>query len=469
MGAIRGTAAGLLLLIAASASAADCLTEGRVISTRSSVPNLINGPIAWSGSVFAVAKTQENVSGALWVSVYGESFDALVADRQVAANARSTIALLWNGSEFGLFYRTLEQGLRFQRLTMMGAPIGAAVAVTPERTVYVADEIDIVWSPALNAYVVARAIASGRDEGLWITVLDSDGTRRRDQKLPVALTQQSELDIAVSETGVIGAAFINFNGTLAFAVISPDGSASVRSVAGLGGTKMQVASQNGLFVVTRAVFANDETAIRWLVFDSSPQVVRADALLIEPPGDDVSPLALVATEDELALAYVEVARRDQPFDTTYRLRRFTIDGTFISDTAFAASNASQARATSAYPFVWTGRAYVSAPVRLTADRANSFLVRYCPLDAQILTPRDAVRVGTPVTFSATATGGVPAYEFSWIFPAEIGPKKGQTLNRVFTRPGTYQVTLVVTDFSGDTVTKTVTVVVGTPKMRGARH
>lgn len=469
MGAIRGTAAGLLMLLAAAASAADCLTEGRVISTRSSVPNLINGPLAWSGSVFAIAKTQENVSGALWVSIYGESFDALVADRQVASDARSAIALLWNGSELGLFYRTLNQGMRFQRLTMMGEPIGAPTAVTPERTVYVADEIDVVWSPVLNAYVVARAIATGRDEGLWVTLIDPNGTHRRDQKLPVFLTQQSELDIAVSETGVIGAAYININGTLAFAVVRPDGSASARSVTGLGGTKMQVASQNGLFVITRAVFGNNETAIHWLIVDSSPQVVRADALMIEPPGDDVSPLALVATADELALAYVEVGRRDQPFDTTYRLRRFTIDGTFISDTAFAASNAAQARATSAYPFVWTGSAYVSAPVRLTSDRANSFLLRYCPLDAVILTPRDAVRVGTPVTFSATASGGVPDYQYSWIFPAEIGPKKGQTLDRTFTRTGTYEVTLVVTDFSGATVTRTVTVVVGTPKMRGARH
>ena len=471
MGAIRGIAAAMLMFVAAVASAQDCVTEGRVLSTRGSSPNLVNGPIAWSGSVLGLAKTQEGLSGALWFATYDGSLNQLTADRLIASDARAIIATAWTGEEFGVIFRTLNQTLKLQRLTSGGEPIGAPVLITPTRTVYVADEIDAVWNNALDAYVVARAISTGRDEGLWFTVLEQDGTQRSDAKAPVNLTQQSELDLTVSDSGVIGAFFINFNGSLAFARAEPGAIISVRSL-GLTGTDIEAAAHGNLFVVTRMVPNTfDEGTIRWFVVDSAAQFVRQDALFISPEGDDVVPLGLISTGDELALTYAAVARRDQPFDHTYRLRRFTIDGTVLSDTDFSASSSSQARAITEFPIVWTGTSYLSAPVRESSDRLNSFLLRYCPLRAEIVSPSRRVFVGQTVTFSAVASGGVPVYTYSWVFPNEIGPKTGQSLDREFNRTGTYTVTLTVTDFAGSQVTREIEidVVVETRKTRAVRR
>jgi PKD domain len=474
MGAIRATAVGLMIFITAVASAADCLTEGRVISTRASVPNLVNGGVAWSGIVLAVAKTQENALGALWVGIYDEDFNQLFADRQLATDAREVVATLWTGAEFGVFYRTLTQGMNLQRLTMTGEPIGAPIPVTPTRTVYVADEIDVVWSPAIDGYVVARAISQGRDEGLWITVLNEDGTQRTDRLAPVNIAQQSELDLTVSDSGVIGAFYINVNGSLAFVRTGVDGLINARTLATAGGTNLEAAAQGSLFVVTRALINTDtdQTEIRWLIVDSTQQIVRPDAVLLKPSAndDEVLPLALLSTEDALALAYVDVPRREQRLEQEYRLRRFRIDGSTISDTPFAATNVSFARGVASWPFVWTGRSYVSAPVRVGTDRLNSYLLRFCPLRLDIVSPDELlVRVGDPVVFTGNATGGVPNYTYSWLFPNEIGPKSGQTLERTFTRAGTYTVLLTVTDQTGATVTQEITVTAGKPKQRAARR
>lgn len=419
--------------------------------------------------MLAVAKTEENVPGAIWIGIYNENFDPLIADRRIAGDGRSVVATLWNGSEFAVFYRTLNQGMNLQRVSTSGEPLGTPVPVTPSRPVFFADEIDVTWSPALNAYVVARAVSQGLGEGVWITVIERDGTERLDRLASAIAAAQSQLDLAVSDSGVIGAFFITSNGGLAFARLAPGESfVAVRTVAS-GGTDVQAASQNGLFVVTRAVFENGQTVIRWFVLDSSQQIVRPDAVLLTPQGDDAYPAALVAADGELALAYLNVARRAQP-EPIYRLRRFRIDGTLLSDTEFAPASSATARAISPHTFVWTGRSYISAPVRSASDRLNSFLVRFCPLRASIMTPaRTAVRIGDPITFSATASGGLPAYEYSWIFPGEIGAKTGQALDRTFARPGTYTVTLLVTDATGTQVQQTITIVAGRPKQRAVRH
>lgn len=469
MGAIRTAAAGFLILVFATATAADCVTESRLVSSRASTPNLVNGPIAWSGSVFAVAKTEDGVAGAIWIGLYDENFNPLAAHRRVATDGRAIVALVWTGSEFGLFYRTATQRLHLLRLTPGGEPIGAPVAITPNRTVSSADEIDAVWSGALNAYVVARAVGAGREAGLWITLIERDGTQRSDRSALVNVAQQSELDLTVSESGVIGVFFNNAAGNLAFARAEAAGPVGVRTMTA-GGTRIQATAFDNRFVVMRAVLTEaDETEIRWFVVDSSQQIVRPDDLFIDPPGDDVVPLALISTPDELALAYLRIDRREQALDQIYRLRRFTIDGTTISDTEFAPRNSSHARAFSDYRFVWTGQAYVSAPARVSSDRANSFLVRYCPLLAEIVLPEDTnVIMGELVTFSAVASGGVPEYQYAWIIPGEIGPKTVQTYQRAFPNRGRVTVTLVVTDATGASVRRTITLQVGKPKQRAVR-
>lgn len=470
MGAIRKAAAGFLLaLIAAAASAQDCVTAVRLLSTRASVPNLVPGPSSWSGITLAVAKTEEGVPGALWLAVYDEALQTVVDDRPVATDARRIVALLWNGSEHALFYTTSGDAMFMQRLTLSGDPLGDRVPVTPNKTVYPGDDIDVVWSPALDAYVVGRMISQGQSRGLWLTLLDSNGRQTWDLPAFVTGSNRPSLDVAVTDSGIIGAFFNNSNGSLVFARANADGAIIARSIAP-GSEFIEATAHDGMFVVTRQVAfeSNTRTEIRWFIVDTDHEIVKPESRLVEPIGDDAWPLSLISNGEELALAYIDAPRRAQPVERNYRLLRFESDGTILSNTRFAADAASS-RAQSPYNISWSGTSYITPAVHSASDRLNSYLLRYCPLRAEITSPRRLVRVGESVTFSAEASGGVPDYQYSWTFPFEIGPKRGQTQTRVFDRTGTYTVTVDVTDFSGATTRQTITVEVVRPRVRAVRH
>lgn len=471
MGAIRTAAACVLVLIAGAASAADCVTGVRTLSTRGSVPNLVAGPSSWNGTGLAVAKTEEGVPGAVWVGIYDDAMQTLVDDRVVTLDARQIVALLWNGFEHGLFYTTTGDALFLQRLSAAGDPIGDRVRITPGKTVYSGDDIDVVWSSALNAYAVGRIITQGQFRGAWLTLVERNGAERSDRSAGVTPSVQPVLDLAVTQSGVVGMFFNNTVGSLVFARAAAAGPIETRTMSS-GSPFIQAEAHDNLFVVVRgAEFDNGtKSEIRWFVVDTSQQIVRADARLVAPSGEDAWPLALISTGEELALAYIDAPRRTQLLDRNYRLRRFRIDGTTISDTFFAAANVAFSRAQSPYPFAWTGSSYLASAVHAAPDRMNSYLLRYCPLRAEIVSPTRIVRVNTNVTFHAIATGGVPGYQYSWIFPSdEVAPKRVQTFERSFPRTGTYTVILEVTDFSGATTRETITIEVVRPKVRAVRH
>jgi hypothetical protein len=277
--------------------------------------------------------------------------------------------------------------------------------------------------------------------------------------------------MAVTPSGVIGAFFNNGLGSLVFARATGEGPITVRSMTEAG-EYTEVTATEGLFFVTRSSPpGGDTTEIRWFVVDSSQQIVRPDAVLLEPSGDIAWPLSLIAYDEGLALAYLDAPDRTRPNDGSYRLRRFTPSGALISDTLFAAADFALGRAQSTYPIVWTGESFFSAAVQSAPDRLSSYLLRYCPLRTQISlsVPSAVVRVGTPVTFTATTTGGVPEYQYGWIFPGEFLPKPGSSIAWQFDRTGTYDVTLRVTDFNGTVVFETITVTVIRPKTRAVRH
>lgn len=470
MGAIRTAAAVVLVFVATAASAADCVTAVRTLSTQGSVPNLVAGPSSWSGSSLAVAKTQEGAPGAVWVAVYDEEQQTLVADRQIATDARSLSGMVWTGSEHGLVYTTQDGGIFLQRLTASAEPIGPRVAITPERTVYSGDDVDVIWSAGLQAYVVGRVVSQGGARGLWLTLLESNGTQRSDRQAPIATPSQPSLSLAVTDAGVIGAFLNNASGALVFARAIGDGLISVRTMTERADF-IAATAHDGLFVVThdREFDSGTKREVRWFVADTAQEIVRPDARLIAPGGDDVWPLTLISNGEELALAYIDAPRRSQPIGQEYRLRRFEISGALISDTPFAAGSTAFTRAQSPFRFVWTGTSYAQAAVHSAPDRLNSYLLRYCPLAVEIVSPQRVVRVHTPVIFSAVASGGVPEYLYSWTFPFEIGPKRGPTQERVFERTGTYTVVVEVTDFSGAVVQDTITVEVVRPKVRAVRH
>ncbi len=471
MGAIRATAVAGLILIGAGVAAAECVTGVRLLSTSASVPNLVAGPIAWSGNVLAVVKTEEGVPGAVSVAIYGDGMETIEPDRFVASDARSFYALIWTGTEFGLFYRNTSQGLNLQRLTMLGTPVGAPIAITPGRPVFAGDRVQVRWSPVHDAYVVVRFVSQSNARGLYITMIEKNGSQRSDRPVFVEVAQSSPVALGVTGAGVIGVVFVTTNDQIALAIArgSTD-SPVVRQLLSGAPEQIVVAARNEQFIVVRTALSSGKSVIRWLIADPSHQIVRPDALLVAIPGDDVHPQELVITDDELALSYVHSPIPIETLDDTFRLRRFTFTGALIGDTMFAATDLSAARAVTPYPFVWTGTSYIAAPVRASSDRLNSYLVRYCPLRVEILGPR-VVLAGDTVTFAPSPDGGVPGYTYEWRFSHESRVERGTVtpVQRTFTETGTYTATLTVTDSTGVVTTTTFTFEVVKLRRRGVRN
>jgi hypothetical protein len=469
MGAIRAAAVGLLILITVAVSAADCVTGTRVLSSSTDVPNLVAGPAAWSGIVLAVGKLQENVLGAAWVGIYGPGMETIAADRFLVNDARELFAMVWTGTEFGLFYRSTNQTLKLQRLTMLGEPIGAAITLTPGRPFFAGDDLEAVWSPFHDAYVVAHHVSQSSVRGLYVTIVEDNGAQRSDRLVAVTLTPDSPLALDVTDAGVIGAAFITSNGLLGLALARSANDTFVVRELGAGGTgEVVMAAVDERFVIAHSASAGATTVIRWLVVNTSHQIVKSDVQLVEGVGDDVHPQALIVNGDELALSYIDSPVRDEVFDDSFRLLRFTITGTILGDTGFAARDASAVRGVSPFPFVWTGDAYLTPATRQSNAGVTSYLLRYCRLTAHIVAPR-RVLAGETVTFTPVASGGVPGYSYVWTFSNSARVEGGEvSVQRTFTETGTITATVVVTDATGVKTTATFTFDVVKPRRRAVR-
>lgn len=459
MGPIRAAVAVALILIGASAMAQDCATAARLISSKTSVPNLIAGPAAWAGNALGVVHSQENNDAAIWFGLYAENLATLIEPRLVANDAAddlAIVALQFNGTDFGLFYRT-DEVIHLQRLTVTGDPIGAPIAVNPDRRPRLADQIEVLWSDRIAAYVVARHISTGPNRGIWVTVLEKDGSVRSDGEIPASPPSHPEIAVAVASDGVIGLFHLTADdGTLQYTRIISGRFPQTRTIANAS-THVRAAAYNDLFVVTRLVGEGPSAEIRWFVVSSDDEVVRPDGVLIASNGNTVLfPLGLTATNDELALTYgVPVSTATLVPDM--HLRRFTIAGSTISDTPFAGDDFTAARALSEHAPVWTGTSFLTAAVRETSSRLDSYLVRYCPLRVQIQAP-PVVLINTPVTLSALASGGVPNYDYSWTITRDPGgPRTGQSVQRTFGVIGSRPITVEVTDDTGAKTTATFTI------------
>jgi PKD repeat protein len=68
-------------------------------------------------------------------------------------------------------------------------------------------------------------------------------------------------------------------------------------------------------------------------------------------------------------------------------------------------------------------------------------------------------VGTPVTFTATASGGLPPFSFSWNFGDGTPNVLGQTLSHTYSVKGTYAIRVNATDFAGSLVTSSAMITI----------
>ncbi|MFL6246442.1 MAG: PKD domain-containing protein [Thermoanaerobaculia bacterium] len=444
------TTAALLLFAGAAAAVAECVTDARRISTRSAVPNLIAGPSAWSGFGLGVAKTQDGDPDSIWFAVYDEMLQPLVGDKRVVTDAGdkdALIDLVWNGLEYGLFYRA-ETRLHLQRLSSSGELLGGPIVIDPARVATIRQPIKVEWSDALNAWVVARVITSGTRRDLWTIVVERNGAVRHEQSLATAPDSNPYLQLAVTDSGVIGV--FNVSGgddSLHYTRYVPGQSQfpPTKTIAP-SGVRTQVLAIGERFVIARSV----EDDIRWMIIDTNGAVVKNDALLVEAEdGEAVLPYALAEGDGELALTYSHTSTTNEP---DFRLRRFTLDGTVISDTLFAASETRARYAFTPYPAVWNGTSWLIAAARNSATNGDSWIERYCPLAVQILA-NPIAKLGQPATFRAFVSGGAPGYQFEWSFTRDPGGnKRTEVVERTYGQPGNAVATLKVTDSSGETET-----------------
>lgn len=464
MRAIRPTASAVFILIlTAATAAAECISAVSMLRSPNATPQLRPGPSAWSGNAAAVAST-EGATRAIWFALYSEHGAQLTAPaRLVASSQRGPMALLWNGSEFALFYIDGET-LKLQRISAAGVP-GAAVTVLPGRFTTASDEMAFAWSAALDAYVIARSTSAGI-RSTTTFVVNRDGTTRREVELHVGASTRPHLRVAVTDSGVIGV-FFRSGDRVMHARIDQRPDAVIHDIWDAG-DDLVVASHDNRFVLARTFqAAPDKTEIRWIVIDSSGQIVRPEGVLVKAPGVAVAPAALISRDGELALTYLESFRGFTIDRGSYRLLRFKASGDVVSDTLFAAADPLWHRDQSAHPPLWTGSAYVNAVSQPSLALAAVNLVRLCPLTVRIVAPRRTA-LGTPAELSAIVGGGVPGYTYHW----SLGDRSFSTepaLAHKYRWAAEFEVTLTVTDQAGMQTTDTATISVFKPKRRAVRQ
>jgi hypothetical protein len=460
----RMTAAAILICIAAVVPAhAECVSSMPILWSNE---NLERGPAAWTGNVLAVTAFERH-NQSIWVGIYDEHGTPLVAPHRIIESPqRGPMALLWTGEELGLFYVTAN-ALTLQRLSPAGVPIAPPVPIVPSRHVNLGDEFDFVWSPALDAYFLGRTTTVGI-LGAWVTIVDPNGTVRRDQRLIVQPWPRASIRVAVTAGGIGGVFYRSTpDAEIVYLRVGPEEYTPWISVVP-DGENLVVGTRGDRFILFRSVPLEDgRSAIHWLEMDSEGHIVRPDAFLLTGSGMDVAPAAVVIRDSEIALAYRDSIHGFNVSPSSYMLRRMRPDGVLISDLPFAAMDLGKTTFTSLHPFFWTGSAYVQVVGRGHAQTLNTHLVRYCPLRAEISAPR-TVRRGERVTFTAMGGGGVEPHTYDWTF-GDRRSARGQSVQTAYSETGTYRVTLTIRDAFGLIEEATFDITVFEPKRRAVSH
>ncbi|HET7436510.1 MAG TPA: PKD domain-containing protein, partial [Thermoanaerobaculia bacterium] len=447
------------------AASAQCVSGTTTVSVRSSFPNRAANAVAWNGTALAVAKTENVLTHPIYVSLYSDALGRLTDDVQVAPGSNNgPLALLWNGTEFGLFYQNQNLRLVLQRISAEGQPIGSGVIVAPARPVFAADEFDITWDAHRQAYAIARVAAQGPDRGLWFWSVRPDGTIAAELQLYFFLATPAHPHIAVTANGTTGIIFDHSAGGIYYIAIAPDNTFTLAQLLPTIGHDARLAVRGNTFAIASTAVTNAGNAIRWLRFNANGTALAPESTIFVSPRE-VSLSSLIATDREWALAY-----NDAPTGTPeYRLRRFEDDGTIISDAVFSPDHLTTSLSTR-YPFVWTGTSYIS-PVALFVNNtqgSDSYLIRNCPLRGTPVPNATLVAILDTVQFTADVSGGKPAYKYFWDFGDFSTPSTFEAPTHKYDRTGTYTVTLTVVDAVGATSVETATVRVIREKRRVVR-
>ncbi|HEX8169786.1 MAG TPA: PKD domain-containing protein [Thermoanaerobaculia bacterium] len=461
------------LLLAASVVcplAAQCVSTVETLSLSGFQPNRPAGPVAAAPGIVAIAKVDPPANQAVLAGIYdAATLSQLVDDFVVApSSAFGPVDLLWTGTEFGAFYQDRDARLFLQRFSTAGVLIGGPVQITPELNFTARDEFDIVWSAARDAYVIAHNVTRVSAAGLYVSVVERDGTTRDDILINFSPADKAVPRVAVNDSGIIGVFFNHQRGSLNMVRLELDDVVRASIPITDPSPSYHVVAIGGVFGLARQAPAPvNGSVIRWLVVDSSAQVVVTERTIVTGSGLDVVPLALIAANGEIALSYADWKKGVDVPPAIYRLRRFRLDGSLISDSPFAADPIHESILTQD-DIVWTGSGYVSTVSRAGSRGRDSFALLTCPVIANAEVSRVYVRVNEDVDFSASASGGRPDYSYLWNF-GDFSTSTFQSLSKKYNRLGTFTVTLTVTDASGAKGTTTVIVHVVPGKTRSVRH
>lgn len=159
-----------LAISGVSETTAECFSSQQpILRNTSNRP----GPIAWTGSFLAMAALNSTSNGIDFVR-FDSNLVPADTRRVVDSSQEGAFALVWTGTEFGLFYQDAERFEVLQRLTSTGEKIGTPIrlltAPTAPRQTY-----DVEWNG--TRYVIARTnLSRNQDRGLYVTVVNGDGS-----------------------------------------------------------------------------------------------------------------------------------------------------------------------------------------------------------------------------------------------------------------------------------------------------
>ena len=468
--------AAILLAVAVSAQAADCNSNYILLSEHSIQPNHPGGPVAWNGSVLAVARVTPNVPVTL--SLYDGNLIPVTPETTVTTSPYGrSMKLLTNGNKFALVFFTSSNTIALQEVSAAGTPLGAERHIGTSHQAFGEQQLDAAYNTATGQWEVLYSVPFGADLGIWLATISASTGTITEARLQTNATTDATPRIATAANGATAITWYSSNAnvktlfaafydvTLAF----PTNTFLVSTAA-----QFPLIASNGTgFAVVYQSPSSGNTELRWVRFNAAGVVTNADARLLAGSGVDVVPVSLIwnPTLSEWALTYLDAALGTGIFPGDYRIRRLTASGALISDTLFT-PDPLKANVPGLNPIVWNGSAYFGTIERFVSqiEGSDSYLVKHCPLSAMLKAVNLTPVVLQPFTFSATPSGGVPPYTYSWDFGDLTEKRPEQTIKHSYARSGTYTVTLTVTDSLGDRTVQTTTVtVVDTVRRRTTRH
>ena len=471
-------AAVVFALVVSAPLAAQCLPALVPVSQPVVFPNRAAGPLAWSGNVYGVAKldADPSSSNAISFAIYDPNLNQIRPDVLVAPSSLDGPRIvLWNGSEFAVFYQSPALQLVLQRINTNGDLLGSPIAVAPSHVHAFGEEYDAAWDSTRKVYVILHTLVYGFERGLWLTTVATDGTNKSDDEVNFFIPNQVFPRVAVTPGGTIGVVWQRLvNGDqqeLVFALVAPRAVPTNITTIRAGGFSPRLATDGRVFfVVYTQPLSGGGSALRSMKFTTAGAVAAADAQLLATGQDNVA-FSLIANPvlAEWALLYVAypIGIQAPQFGET-RLRRLPFAGGF-TDEPF-----SPVLTKRTFPprseLTFDGRGYVASIGRVLSlvEGTETYLARHCPFVVSISASTTVASPFVPITFTANPDAGAAPYTFTWNL-GDLSSSTAQSVTHAYSNVGTYTVTVTATDNNGSSTTSSITITIANLRRRPAKH